>query len=201
MADLTAKAVLKGGNTAVITGASSGIGRAAAIYCSSIGMNVWMIDIDEPELKQAKQLVISKCTSKDQRIEIRTVDVSSFEQVTKLSVEVFANNGKCHFLMNNAGIGAGGGALTDIKTFTRVMNVNTYGPIHGCLAFIPKMKACNECGIIVNTGSKQGITMPPGNLSYNVSKAALKAYAEGLEFELGKERREKWWENKSLLCW
>merc|ERR1719208_225889 len=70
------------------------------------------------------------------------------------------------------------------------MGVNTWGPIHGCQAFVPAMKATGEPGIIVNTGSKQGITMPPGNLSYNVSKAALKAYTEGLEYELGKKRRE-----------
>eukprot|EP00486_Rosalina_sp_Unknown_P004717 CAMPEP_0201570630 /NCGR_PEP_ID=MMETSP0190_2-20130828/12962_1 /ASSEMBLY_ACC=CAM_ASM_000263 /TAXON_ID=37353 /ORGANISM="Rosalina sp." /LENGTH=331 /DNA_ID=CAMNT_0047994355 /DNA_START=36 /DNA_END=1031 /DNA_ORIENTATION=- len=191
LVDLTAKAILKAGNTAVITGASSGIGRAAALYCSSIGMNAWMVDIDEEELKLAKELVVSKAKDiKTQKIETRTVDVSNMEQMEKLSAEVFDGDGKCNFLMNNAGIGRGGGALTDIKTFKQTIGVNTYGPIHGCLSFIPKMKESKEAGIIVNTGSKQGITMPPGNLVYNVSKAALKAYTEGLEFELDKERRE-----------
>eukprot|EP00521_Asterionellopsis_glacialis_P019158 CAMPEP_0195316596 /NCGR_PEP_ID=MMETSP0708-20121125/3705_1 /TAXON_ID=33640 /ORGANISM="Asterionellopsis glacialis, Strain CCMP134" /LENGTH=174 /DNA_ID=CAMNT_0040382051 /DNA_START=30 /DNA_END=557 /DNA_ORIENTATION=- len=52
------------------------------------------------------------------------------------------------------------------------------------------MKESDEPGIIVNTGSKQGITMPPGNLTYNMSKAALKAYTEGLEHEFMKERSE-----------
>jgi NAD(P)-dependent dehydrogenase (short-subunit alcohol dehydrogenase family) len=101
-----------------------------------------------------------------------------------LSLEVFEDGGKCHFLMNNAGISKGGGPLTDIETVQSTMGVNTYGPIHGCLAFCPKMKASGEAGIIVNTGSKQGITMPPGNLTYNMSKAALKCYTEGLEHEL-----------------
>merc|ERR1719410_563126 len=84
------------------------------------------------------------------------------------------------------------GALsTDIETFQSVINVNTYGPIYGCLAFVPKMMASKEMGIIVNTGSKQGITKPPGTpLCYNVSKAALNAYTEGLEHELMKDRRE-----------
>jgi short-subunit dehydrogenase len=105
-----------------------------------------------------------------------------------LAEEVYQNGGKCHFLMNNAGFSKGGGAMTDIETVKSLMGVNTYGPIHGCLAFVPKMQASGEIGIIVNTGSKQGITMPPGNLTYNMSKTALKCYTEGLEHELrGKE--------------
>merc|ERR1719447_28983 len=74
--------------------------------------------------------------------------------------------------------------MTDLKKLQFVINVNTYGPINGCLSFVPKMEAAGDAAIIVNTGSKQGITMPPGNLCYNVSKAALKAYTEGLEYEL-----------------
>jgi NAD(P)-dependent dehydrogenase (short-subunit alcohol dehydrogenase family) len=112
------------------------------------------------------------------------VDVSDQASVVALSEKVFANGGKCHFLMNNAGIGLGGGAMTDMDMVHRVMGVNTFGPMHGCIAFVPRMK---EPGIIVNTESKQGITMPPGNLTYNVSKAALKAYTEGLEHELRQE--------------
>lgn len=110
--------------------------------------------------------------------------------MTAVAEEVFENGGKCHFLMNNAGIGLGGGALTEMDTVQKVMGVNTYGPIHGCVAFVPKMKALGEPGFVVNTGSKQGITMPPGNLTYNMSKAALKCYTEGLEHEFMKERLE-----------
>jgi len=189
--DLSATAVLKKGNTAVITGASSGIGRAASIYCASKGMNVWMLDIVEDELKSAKALVLSKAADKEQKIETRICDVASAEKVEAIATEVFADGGKCHFLMNNAGIGQGGDSMTSMEMVLKVMGVNTYGPIHGCLSFIPKMKEMNEPGIIVNTGSKQGITMPPGNLTYNMSKAALKAYTEGLEFELDKLRREE----------
>lgn len=94
-----------------------------------------------------------------------------------------------HFLMNNAAISIGGGAIeTSMKDFTKMMKVNLYGPIHACQAFIPYMKDKNEPGIIVNTGSKQGITSPPGNLTYNVTKAALKSWTEGLEHELMQER-------------
>jgi NADP-dependent 3-hydroxy acid dehydrogenase YdfG len=64
--DLTASAILKEGNTAVITGASSGIGRAAAMYCASQGMNVWMADIDKDELAAARDLVESKALASEQ---------------------------------------------------------------------------------------------------------------------------------------
>ena len=55
--DLTASAILKEGNTAVITGASSGIGRATALYCASKGINVWLADIDGDELALSKEIV------------------------------------------------------------------------------------------------------------------------------------------------
>ena len=177
--------VLKAGNTAVITGASSGIGRAVALHCAEKGMNVWMVDIDAEELVLAKEMVVAKKSSDLQQvIESRIVDVSSSKAMEELSGEVFEKCGACHFLVNNAGIGSGGGALTDIETVQRVMAVNTYGPMNGCLAFCPKMKSQKEESLIVNTGSKQGITMPPGNLTYNISKAALKCYTEGLAHEL-----------------
>ena len=99
------------------------------------------------------------------------VDVANPASVEALTDAVFADGGKCHFLLNNAGTGLGGGAMTDMGMVQRVMGVNTYGPINGCLAFVPRM---TEPSLIVNTGSKQGITMPPGNLTYNMSKAALK---------------------------
>lgn len=175
---------LQPGCTAVITGASSGIGREAALYCAERGMNVWMVDVDATELHLAHQLVVSKQMSPDQVIEARVVDVSDSVAMQDLSDEVFAVSGACHFLMNNAGVGSGGDAMTDMETVHKVMGVNTYGPIHGCLAFIPKMKEMKEPSWVVNTGSKQGITMPPGNLTYNMSKAALKCYTEGLSYEL-----------------
>lgn len=94
-----------------------------------------------------------------------------------------------HFLMNNAAKQIGGGAIqTSMDEFNTMMNINLNGAIHTCQQFIPIMKERGQPGIIVNTGSKQGITMPPGNLTYNVSKAALKAWTEGLEHELMMDR-------------
>lgn len=175
---------LKAGNTAVITGASSGIGRAAALEFAAKGLNVWLVDVDAEELGLALEVVVDKKKDETQIIESRVVDVSDLAAMEELATEVFEKCSAVHFLMNNAGIGSGGDAFTDMKTVEKVMAVNTYGPIHGCLAFVPKMKEQPDKSVVVNTGSKQGITMPPGNLTYNMSKAALKCYTEGLCHEL-----------------
>jgi D-arabinose 1-dehydrogenase-like Zn-dependent alcohol dehydrogenase len=87
--DLTASAILKEGNTAVITGASSGIGRAAAMYCASQGMNVWMADIDKYELGAAREIVEAKAVSSDQ---VRATDawINSYVVNDCLLLTIFA---------------------------------------------------------------------------------------------------------------
>ena len=164
-------------NTAAITGASSGIGRAASKKCVQLGMNVWMLDIDGEDLSKAVHLVKSHSSSEDQLIRDVICDVSNAESMKNISEQVFADPKtiSVNFLMNNAAVKTGGGPLaTSMETFMNTFSVNTLGPIHGCQAFIPKMKEKNAPGFIVNTGSKQGITAPPGNLTCNVSKSALK---------------------------
>ena len=186
---ITLTSLMKPGNTAVVTGASSGIGRAACLRFAAAGMHVWMLDNDGDELLLAQRLVKSKAAvEKQQLILAEVVDVADATAMEQTAVQVFENCGACHVLMNNAGIQLGGGALTNMEEVHKMMSVNTYGPIHGSLAFIPKMKESGEPGIIINTGSKQGITMPPGNLTYNMTKAALKCYTEGLEHEFMLER-------------
>jgi NAD(P)-dependent dehydrogenase (short-subunit alcohol dehydrogenase family) len=197
--ELTLRSLIKPGYTAVVTGASSGIGRAACLHFAKYGMNVFMVDIDAHDLaiaqKLCKETAAKSKTSSDvavqQYILAEVVDVADSNAVDALAAQVFnATGGKCHILMNNAGIGLGGNSLTDMAIVERVMAVNTYGPIHGCMSFIPRMIKHNpEPGIVINTGSKQGITMPPGNLTYNMSKAALKVYTEGLEHELMLQRK------------
>jgi NAD(P)-dependent dehydrogenase (short-subunit alcohol dehydrogenase family) len=154
------------------------------------GMNVWMIDIDEEELSLAQSWIQSKTKSQEQLIQAEVADVSNLSMMQNVADQVFQAIGAVHILFNNAGTGQGGGALADLAVLQQVVNVNTFGPVNGCLAFIPKMKAMGNHGLIINTGSKQGITCPPGNLAYNMSKAALKVYTEGLEHELMLERLE-----------
>jgi NAD(P)-dependent dehydrogenase (short-subunit alcohol dehydrogenase family) len=154
--------LMQHGNTACVTGASSGIGKAACVVFAQAGMNVWMVDIDAKELMEAQKYVkgkVAAAASKfdDQLILAEIVDVSDAVAVETLAQLIFEATGKLHILMNNAGIGLGGDAVsTPLDVVHRVMNVNLFGPIHGCVSFVPRMKASKEPGIVINTGSKQG---------------------------------------------
>jgi len=111
-------------------------------------------------------------------------DVADPEQVHALRDAVFAKFGKVNLLANNAATRIGRGHDADLSDWRRAMDVNLWGPILGVRAFLPAMLASAEPGVIVNVGSKQGITNPPGHPIYNISKASLKTYTEALEHEL-----------------
>jgi NAD(P)-dependent dehydrogenase (short-subunit alcohol dehydrogenase family) len=64
------------------------------------------------------------------------------------------------------------------------MATNLFGVIHGLNAFVPSIQSQNSPAAIVVTGSKQGITNPPGNVAYNASKSAVKTLTEHLSFDL-----------------
>jgi len=117
-------------------------------------------------------------------VSMRT-DVSQEDQVVSVKQQVFAAHPTVHFLYCNAGTTDGGNALESLASWHCTIGINMWGIIQFCQAFIPAMVEAKEPGIVVNTGSKQGVTLPPGTkLSYNVSKAAVKAYTEGLQHEL-----------------
>ena len=178
--------VFKAGNIAVITGSSSGIGRAVARRCAQLKMKVVLADVDEEELEEARAEV-AELADKPEDVFSQTTNVASAESLRVLQDTTWKKFGGCHFLMNNAGVGSGGGVLAPLSIWRSTIDVNLWGPIHGCLAFLEPMQKFlgpGVEGLIVNTGSKQGITMPPGNLVYNTSKAALKCFTEGLEHEL-----------------
>src|SRR5690606_18329350 len=77
-----------------------------------------------------------------------------------------------------------GGILDGNETWQRVFAVNVLGPVNGVQAFLPGMLAAGRQGVIINTGSKQGLTNPPGNPAYNTTKAALNAYTQNLARDL-----------------
>jgi len=93
--------------------------------------------------------------------------------------------------MNNAGVGAGGDVLADPSAWERVLGVNLMGVLHGVQSFVPAMIESGQPGIVINTGSKQGITQPPGNTAYNVSKAGVKALTEGLAHTLRQQAGDR----------
>jgi NAD(P)-dependent dehydrogenase (short-subunit alcohol dehydrogenase family) len=178
--------VIAKGNVAVITGGASGIGLAAAATFARAGMNVCIADVDEARLAEAA----TKLSSVTSATHVMTfaVDVSKAESVTELERDVGAHFGGTDLLMNNAGIQPGSTLFGEPDHWQRIIGVNMWGIINGARIFAPNMIARGKAGLIINTGSKQGITTPPGDPAYNVSKAGVKAFTEALQHELRNTR-------------
>lgn len=175
--------VLKPENVAVVTGAASGIGLASACAFARAGMHVVLADKAEDRLEEAREIVSKEARDPGHVLAV-TTDVAALHSVEGLRDTVHARFGKVHLLMNNAGIQPGSSLFGSQANWDAVLGVNLLGVIHGTRAFGPAMLAHGEAGLIINTGSKQGITTPPGDPAYNVSKAGVKAFTEALEHDL-----------------
>ncbi|MEM9630559.1 MAG: SDR family NAD(P)-dependent oxidoreductase [Pseudomonadota bacterium] len=168
-------------SVAVITGGASGIGLAAAANFARMGMRVVIADQAADRLSAAADEIRAAGAADIMTTEL---DVSDRTQLEQLENQVSNRFGGTDILMNNAGIGGKSSALAGLESWERMFGVNLWGAIHGTQVFAPNMIERGRPGAIINTGSKQGITTPPGNPAYNVSKAALKAYTEALGHEL-----------------
>lgn len=168
-------------SVAVVTGGASGIGLASATKFAGIGMRLVIVDRDEDKLAAAEK-TLRDAGAAD--VMIAATDVADRTQIEALRLEVNDRFGGTDILMNNAGIGGQSSCLGALEDWQSILDVNLWGAIHGTQVFGPEMIARGRPGAIINTGSKQGITTPPGNPAYNVSKAGLKAFTEALSHEL-----------------
>lgn len=171
-------------NVAVITGAASGIGFAAAKYLVSQGLNVCLADLDDERLPAAANQIASIAPNGEAQVLAVATDVSKVSDLKRLEDVVLAHFGIVDILMNNAGIQPGSAMFGDPKEWRRVVDVNMWGIIYGSQIFAPGMIERGQPALIINTGSKQGITTPPGDPAYNVAKAGVKAFTEALQHEL-----------------
>jgi NAD(P)-dependent dehydrogenase (short-subunit alcohol dehydrogenase family) len=170
---------------AVITGGASGIGRAAVRKAAAAGMKIAFVDVNAEKLAVLRA-EIGQAIGAD-RVLAEIVDVADFASMEALARVVEARWGAPTLLMNNAAGGVAGGAggiLDPHENWQRLLAVNLFGPINGVQAFLPGMLAAGRRAMIVNTGSKQGLTNPPGNPAYNTSKAAVNAYTQNLARDL-----------------
>jgi NAD(P)-dependent dehydrogenase (short-subunit alcohol dehydrogenase family) len=168
---------------AVVTGAASGIGLAAAAKFAALGMKVCMADL-RGEALEAAAATLRATAARPDDVRSFAVDVSNLEDVQRLKASVYEAFGDVALLMNNAGTGGGGALFGDPVRWRRIIDVNLWGVVNGVQTFAPAMIGQGAAGAIVNTGSKQGITCPPGDTAYNVSKAGVKVATEALAHEL-----------------
>jgi NAD(P)-dependent dehydrogenase (short-subunit alcohol dehydrogenase family) len=175
---MTQHPALAVGRAAVITGGASGIGFAAAKRFAALGMKICLADLSEEALDRARKQL------PDATVVTVPTDVSRLEDVQRLKDRAYDAFGEVAVLMNNAGISAGGGPFDHYEGWQRVLSVNLWGVINGVHTFTQAMIGQGTPSAIVNTGSKQGITCPPGNTAYNVTKAGVKVLTEGLAHAL-----------------
>jgi NAD(P)-dependent dehydrogenase (short-subunit alcohol dehydrogenase family) len=172
------------GSVAVVTGGAAGIGLAAAKRFAQLGLRVCIADVGEVRLNRAAQEIARLSPRGANGVMAVETDVSRVEDLRALDAAVQDRFGGADILMNNAGIQPGSTMFGADANWERVLEVNLWGVIRGTQTFVPGMIARGRPGLIINTGSKQGITTPPGDPAYNVSKAGLKAFTEALQHEL-----------------
>ncbi|KAI9449237.1 NAD-binding protein [Lactarius psammicola] len=174
--------VIHTGRVAVVTGAASGIGRAAARELARLGLKVAIADIDAKALNVLAE-ELGAAYGETNVLAVAT-DVSRLEEVVRLRERVYEAWGEIAVLLNNAAVGDKGHSFEGLDKWKAVMDVNLFGVLNVQHTFVPMMLHQENQSVIINTGSKQGITNPPGNPAYNASKAAVKSLTESLSHEL-----------------
>ena len=167
------------GRVAVITGAASGIGLATARRLGQIGMRIVLVDIDADSLERTS----ANFTSSGIIARAVKADVSQRDDMAHVKAQADAF-GEVAVLMNNAAREGGDGLFADVSKWKSTLDINLGGALNGIQLFVPDMMRDTWPCAVINTGSKQGITLPPGDTAYNVSKAALRALTESLAHEL-----------------
>ena len=173
-------ASLTKGSVAVVTGGASGIGLAAVHKFASLGLKVCMVDLGG-EILDAAQAALR---AEGHDVLAVACDVANRTEMKALAATVAQNLGPVSVLMNNAGIQPGSTIFDDLGNWDRILAVNMGGVIAGAQIFAPAMIASGKPGLIINTGSKQGITTPPGDPAYNIAKAGVKVFTEALQHHL-----------------
>ncbi len=167
---------------AVISGGSSGMGREIAIQLAEEGCHLAICATSANKLAETKRLCEE--TGTGVRVTTHVVDVTDEAQILRFRDEVMAQHSTDHInlLINNAGIAGDSGYFTASREqWEKVYNISWDGVYFGTRAFMPLLQASDE-GHIANMSSVAGFWGARG--SYSVAKHAIKAFTEGLVYEL-----------------
>ncbi|MFY0610501.1 MAG: SDR family NAD(P)-dependent oxidoreductase [Hyphomicrobiaceae bacterium] len=172
------------GQTAVVTGAALGIGRAMSKRFAERGLIVVMVDLPGADFDDAVKAARAVAEAGPDSVIALPTDVADPAAIGALRAHVLAQAGQINVLANNAVTRIGRGFDADVAEWRRAMAVNLWGPVQTVDALLPDLLAQDGPAAIINAGSKQGITNPPGHPIYNMTKSALKTYTEALEHHL-----------------
>ncbi len=167
------------GHVAVVTGGASGIGLAAAKTFGKAGLKVVIADLPGPDLDTAA----TELAKLGGEVLAVSCDVTSRAALKSLK-EQARELGPLSVLMSNAGREGGGDLFASVDIWRGTLETNLMGTLNTIQIFVPDMIAASTPAAVIVTGSKQGITLPPGDVAYNVSKAGLKALTESLSHVL-----------------
>ena len=172
---------LEAGQVAVVTGAASGLGKALTKSFAARGLTVVLADVEEGLLAETVAVIeATGATAIGVPTHVRFAD-----QVEALAATTLVRFGRCHIVVNNAGIMPGMGPMWvfEENDWEWVLSVNLRGVVHGIRAFVPHLVAQGR-GHVVNTASMAGVSVAPGLGPYMVSKHGVVALSEGLAADL-----------------
>lgn len=165
---------------AVVTGAGGGIGRATCLALAARGARIAAVDVRAESAEQTAEQVIDA----GGEATVHTVDVRDPAAMEDLAEKVVAQHGACHVLVNNAGVtSAGAFEAESLEDLHWIVDINVWGVINGCRAFLPALRRADEAHI-VNLSSMVGLLGLPHNVSYSLTKGAVRGFSEGLRAEL-----------------
>lgn len=165
----------------VITGAASGIGAATAMRFARDGVGLALLDRNR---EGAERVAASARSAGARVVTTHEVDVTDEDTMQAVAAAVAAEHGRVDVLVNNAGISIHGTfEAHSTADFRRVMDVNLYGVVNGCRAFLPHLRAQKRAQI-VNLSSLFGLVGVPDQSAYCASKFAVRGFSESLRHEL-----------------
>ncbi|MNH05717.1 1-deoxy-11-beta-hydroxypentalenate dehydrogenase [compost metagenome] len=169
------------GRVAVITGAASGIGRGLAEHAAGLGMQLVLADVDGPGL----QTLCTQLQGQGAQAIAQVTDVSDVTQVERLRDVALAHFQRVDLLFNNAGVMQTGYSWEiSHEQWQRMLAINLQGTINGIRSFVPLLLKQGHPAQVINTASLAGLLSSPLMAPYNVTKQAVVALSETLQFEL-----------------
>ena len=169
------------GKTVLVTGAASGIGRESALAFARRGAHLFLGDVNQAGLDETARTI----RALGRTVQTRVVNVAERDQMRAWADEVHTSVDAVDILMNNAGVGLGGGALyTTLEDWDWIVGINLFGVIHGCHFFVPRMVARGRGGHVVNVASAAAFVATATLAAYSTTKYAVLGLSEALREEL-----------------